>query len=319
MMRLLALAGALLVAAMATAQAWPDQPIRMVVGYAAGGTTDVAARLVGERLAARIGKPVVIENVAGAGGNTGAALVAKAPADGTTILMATPGQAVMNQFMYGRMPFDTATAFAPIAYIASVPSILVVSPTLGVTSTTDFLARMKARPEGANFGSAGMGSTGHLGGMLLAMKTGLKAQHVPYRGSAPMLQDLMAGNIQFTIDTAPGVMSFVTSGTLKALAVTGKARAPALPDVPNNIEAGIPDVDMASWLVVLAPAGTPKDIIARLNSEIDQAVAEPILKEKIEKLGAVPTGGSPDVVAEFLRGETEKWKAVIQAAAIKIE
>ncbi|AMN40625.1 Bug family tripartite tricarboxylate transporter substrate binding protein [Rhodoplanes sp. Z2-YC6860] len=318
-MRLIALAGAFFVAAMSNAQAWPDQPIRMVVGYAAGGTTDVAARLVGERLAARIGKPVVIENVAGAGGNTGAALVAKAPADGYTILMATPGQAVMNQFMYSRMPFDTATAFAPVAYIASVPSVLVVSPTLGVTTTSDFLTKMKARPDGANFGSAGLGSTGHLGGTLLAMKTGLKAQHVPYRGSAPMLQDLMAGNIQFTIDTAPGVMSFVTSGTLKALAVTGKARAPALPDVPNNVEAGIPDVEMASWLVVLAPAGTPKDIVARLNREIDQAVAEPVLKEKIEKLGAVPTGGSPDVVVEFLRGETEKWKAVIQAATIKIE
>lgn len=318
-MRSIALAGAFFVAAASNAQAWPDQPIRMVVGYAAGGTTDVAARVIGERLATRIGKPVVIENVAGASGNTGAALVAKAPPDGYTILMATPGQAAMNQFMYSRMPFDTATAFAPVAYIASVPSVLVVSPTLGVTSTADFLTRMKARPEGANFGSAGMGSTGHLGGTLLTMKTGLKAQHVPYRGSAPMLQDLMAGNIQFTIDTAPGVMSFVTSGTLKALAVTGKARAPALPDVPNNVEAGIPDVEMASWLVVLAPAGTPKDIIARLNSEIDQAIAEPVLKEKIEKLGAVPTGGSPEVVAEFLRGETEKWKTVIQAAAIKIE
>jgi tripartite-type tricarboxylate transporter receptor subunit TctC len=183
----------------------------------------------------------------------------------------------------------------------------------------DFLAKMKARPEGANFGSAGMGSTGHLGGTLLAMKTGLKAQHVPYRGSAPMLQDLMAGNIQFTIDTAPGVMSFVTSGTLKALAVTGKSRAPALPDVPNNVEAGIPDVEMASWLVVLAPAGTPRDIVAQLNKEIDQAVAEPVLKDKIQKLGAVPTGGPPETVAAFLRDETEKWRTVIQAAAIKIE
>ncbi len=319
MTRFLALAGALLLATTAGVRAWPDQPIRMVVGFAAGGTTDVAARLVGERLAARLGKPVVIENVAGAGGNNGAALVAKAPADGYTILMATPGQAAMNQFMYSRMAYDTATAFAPVAYIASVPSVLVVSPGLNVASATEFVAKMKARPEGANFGSAGMGSTGHLGGTLLGMKTGLKAQHVPYRGSAPMLQDLMAGNIQFTVDTAPGVMSFITSGTLKALAVTDKARSPTLPDVPNNVEAGIPGVDMASWLVVLAPAGTPKDIVERLNHEIDQAVAEPVLKEKIRNLGAVPTGGSPQAVADFLRGETEKWKAVIQAAAIKIE
>ena len=228
--------------------------------FAAGGTTDVMARIVAERLGARLGRPVIIENVAGAGGNNGATLVSKARADGYTILMATPGQAAMNQFMYRRMPYDTATAFVPLAYIASVPSVLVISPALDVSSTTDFLAKMKARPGGANFGSAGMGSTGHLGGALLSMQTGLNAQHVPYRGSAPMLQDLLAGNIQFTIDTVPGVMSFITSGTIKALAVTGKSRSPALPDVPNNTEAGIPDVEMASWLVLLAPAGTPQPI-----------------------------------------------------------
>jgi len=319
MLRLLALAITTLALTASGARAWPDQPIRMVVPFAAGGTTDVIARLVGERLAARLGKPVVIENVAGAGGNNGAALVAKAPPDGTIILMATPGQAAMNQFMYRRMPYDTATAFAPVAYIASVPSVLVVAPSLNVASAADFLTKMKARPDGANFGSAGMGSTGHLGGTLLTMKTGLKAQHVPYRGSAPMLQDLLAGNIQFTIDTAPGLMSFIASGTLKALAVTGKARSPALPDVPNNVEAGIPDVEMSSWLVILAPAGTPKAIVDRLNGEIDAAVAEPVLAEKILKLGAVPAGGSPQVVADFLRGETEKWKAVIQAAAIQID
>ena len=265
----------------------------MLVPFAAGGTTDVVARIVAERLGARLGRPLVIENVAGAGGNSGAALAAKAPADGYTILMATPGQAVMNQFMYKRMPYDTATAFVPLAYIASVPSVLVVSPTLDVSSTADFLAKMKSRPGGANFGSAGMGSTGHLGGTLLSMQTGLNAQHVPYRGSAPMLQDLLAGNIQFTIDTVPGVMSFITSGTIKALAVTGKSRSPALPDVPNNTEAGIPDVEMASWLVLLAPAGTPQPIIDRINSETNAAVKEPELRDRILKLGAVPEGGSP--------------------------
>src|SRR5215470_2924541 len=219
----------------------------LLAGLAAGGTTDVMARLVAERLAARLGRPVVVENRPGASGNIGAAYVAKAPADGITILMATPGQAAMNQFMYERMPYDTDKDLVGVAYIASVPSVLVVSPKLDVASTADFLAKMKARPEAANFGSAGMGSTGHLGGTLLAMQTGLKAQHVPYRGSAPMLQDLIAGNIQFTIDTVPGVMSFITSGTIKALAITGKSHAPALPGVPDNAEAGIPDVEMASW------------------------------------------------------------------------
>lgn len=319
MARFIALFAVVLLGNLSGAVAWPDQPIRMVVPFAAGGTTDVMARIVAERLSARLGRPVIIENVAGAGGNSGAALVAKAAPDGHTILMATPGQAVMNQFMYRRMPYDTATAFVPVAYIASVPSVLVVSPTLDVSSTTDFLAKMKTRSGGANFGSAGMGSTGHLGGTLLSMQTGLNAQHVPYRGSAPMLQDLVAGNIQFTIDTVPGVMSFITSGTIKALAVTGKSRSPALPDLPNNTEAGIPDVEMASWLVLLAPIGTPQPIVDKINAETNSAIKEPELREKILNLGAVPEGGSPQHVAEFLRGETAKWKRVIESAGIKIE
>jgi tripartite-type tricarboxylate transporter receptor subunit TctC len=309
----------LMLATLSAARAWPDQTIKMVVPFAAGGTTDVIARIVAERLGVRLGRRVIIENVAGAGGNNGANLVAKAPADGYTILMATPGQAVMNQFMYKRMPYDTAKAFVPLAYIASVPSVLVVSPKLDVSSTADFLAKMKALPGGANFGSAGMGSTGHLGGTLLSMQTGLNAQHVPYRGSAPMLQDLLAGNIQFTIDTVPGVMSFITSGTIKALAITGKSRSPALPGVPDNKEAGIPDVEMASWLVLLAPAGTPPSIVDRINAEANAAVKESDLRDKILKLGAVPEGGSPDEVAAFLRGETAKWKRVIETAGIKIE
>jgi tripartite-type tricarboxylate transporter receptor subunit TctC len=291
----------------------------LVVGYAAGGTTDVMARLVAEALATRLGHPVIVENRPGASGNIGATFVAKSPADGYTILMATPGQAAMNQFMYERMPYDTDKDFVPLAYIASVPSVLVVSPKLDVASTADFLAKMKARPGGANFGSAGMGSTGHLGGVLLAMQTGLKAQHVPYRGSAPMLQDLLAGNIQFTIDTVPGTMSFVASGTLRALAITGRSRSPALPDVPNNIEAGIPDVEMASWLVLLAPARTPQPIVERINAEVNAAVQEPDLRDKILKLGAVPEGGPPQAVAAFLRAESAKWKQVIETAGIKIE
>jgi tripartite-type tricarboxylate transporter receptor subunit TctC len=319
MTRIIAAIAILLLAGLSGARAWPDRPIHMVVGYAAGGTTDVMARLVAERLAARLGQPVIVENRPGASGNIGATFVAKSAADGATILMATPGQAAMNQFMYERMPYDTDKDFAPLAYIASVPSVLVVSPTLDVASTADFLAKMKARPGGANFGSAGMGSTGHLGGTLLAMQTGLNAQHVPYRGSAPMLQDLLAGNLQFTIDTVPGVMSFVSSGTLKALAITGKSRSPALPDVPNNIDAGIPTVEMASWLVLLAPARTPRPIVDRLNAEVNAAIKEPELRDKILKLGAVPEGGSPQEVAAFLRAEAAKWKHVIETAGIKIE
>jgi tripartite-type tricarboxylate transporter receptor subunit TctC len=310
---------ALILMASNPAGAWPDQPLRLVVPFAAGGTTDVMARVIAERLSPHLGQPVVIENVPGSGGNTGAALVAKATPNGSTILMATPGPAAMNQFMYNRMPFDTATAFAPIVYIASVPSVLVVSPKLNVQSVTDFISQMKARPEGANFGSAGMGSTGHLGGTLFTASTGLKAQHVPYRGSSPMLQDLIAGNIQFAIDTVPGLMSFVTSGTLKALAVTSKLRSPALPDVPNNAEAAIPGVEMSSWLALLAPAGTPRAVIDQINAAVNAAVGEPQLRQKIMDLGAVPEGGSPEDLAAFLHSESRKWKRVIEIAAVRIE
>jgi tripartite-type tricarboxylate transporter receptor subunit TctC len=299
--------------------AWPDQPVRIVVPFAAGGTTDVMARVLAERLPPHLGQRVIIENVAGSGGNNGAALVAKSTPNGSTILMATPGPAAMNQFMYSRMPFDTATAFAPIVYIASVPSVLVVSPKVDAQSVAGFIAQMKSRPEGANFGSAGMGSTGHLGGTLFMTKTGVKAQHVPYRGSAPMLQDLIAGNIQFAIDTVPGLMSFITSGTLKALAVTSKLRSPALPDVLNNVEAGIPDVEMSSWLALLAPAGTPRAAIDHLNAATNTALQESQLRQKIIDLGAVPEGGSPEDLAAFLHSEAQKWKRVIEIASVKID
>jgi tripartite-type tricarboxylate transporter receptor subunit TctC len=272
--------------------AWPDQPVRIVVPFAAGGTTDVMARVLAERLSPHLGQPVIIENVAGSGGNNGAALVAKSTPNGSTILMATPGPAAMNQFMYSRMPFDTATAFAPIVYIASVPSVLVVSPKVDAQ---------------------------HLGGTLFMTKTGVKKQHVPYRGSAPMLQDLIAGNIQFAIDTVPGLMSFITSGTLKALAVTSKLRSPALPEVLNNVEAGIPDVEMSSWLALLAPAGTPRAAIEQLNTATNTALQESQLRQKIMDLGAVPEGGSPEDLAAFLHSEAQKWKRVIEIASVKID
>lgn len=322
--RAIALCGLMLVSAApsgtaARAATWPDRTVRMIVPFAAGGTTDVVARLVAAALSKRIGQSVIVENIAGAAGNIGAADVAKAPGDGYTILMATPGQAAMNQFMYRHMPYDTATAFAPVAYIASVPSVLVVSPKLHVSSVKEFLAAMKARPEGVNFGSAGAGSTGHLGGTLFAQKTGLKATHVPYRGSAPMLQDLIAGNLQFTIDTVPGLMGFIRSGTLTALAVTGKSRSPAFPNVPNNEEAGIPDVEMSSWLVLLAPAKTPAPIVESMNKQVNAALQDRELRAAIMKLGAVPEGGSPAEVAAFLGRETVKWRAIIEQVGVRID
>jgi tripartite-type tricarboxylate transporter receptor subunit TctC len=308
-----------LILAGAAQAAWPDQPLRIVVPFAAGGTTDVIARLVGEKLAARLGQPVVIENAGGAGGNSGAALVAKSTPNGYTILMATPGPAAMNQFMYARMPYDTATAFAPIVTVASVPSVLAVGPKVAAKSMAELVAQIKTKPDAFNFGSAGNGSTGHLGGALFASVIGVKIQHVPYRGSAPMLQDLIAGNIQFTIDTVAGVMSLIKGDQLRALAVTTKSRSPELPDVPTSAEAGFPDVEMASWLALLGPAGMPREAIERINAEVNAALKETDLPARLAGLGARPEGGSPDDLAAFLRRETERWKRVVETAGIRIE
>lgn len=319
MTRFMTLVVGCLLAGMSGAQAWPDKTMRMVVPFSAGGTTDAIARLVAQRLSIRLGQSMIVENVPGAAGNIGAALVAKSIPDGYTILMATPGQAVMNQFMYRHMPYDTASAFMPLAYIASVPSVLVVSPSLNIASVRSLLAYAKDRPDGATFGSAGMGSTGHLGGLLLSKRTDMKATHVPYRGSAPMLQDLIAGQIQFTIDTVPGVMSFIQSGTLQPLAITGKSRSPALPDVPSIEEAGVPGVEMSSWLVLLAPAGTPQSIVDKVNAETNAALKESALRDGILKLGAVPEGGIPSEVAAFLQSESAKWKRIIDITGVRID
>jgi len=315
----IAVLGCWLALAGAAQAAWPDQPLRIVVPFAAGGTTDVIARLVGEKLAARLGQPVVIENVGGAGGNSGAAIVAKSTPNGYTILMATPGPAAMNQFMYTRMPYDTATAFAPIVTVASVPSVLAVGPKVEAKSMAELVAQIRARPDAFNFGSAGNGSTGHLGGSLFASVIGVKIQHVPYRGSAPMLQDLIAGNIQFTIDTVAGVMSLIKGGPLRALAVTTKERSPELPDVPTSAEAGFPDVEMASWLALLGPAGMPREAVGRINVEVNAALKETDLPARIAGLGARPEGGTADDLAAFLKRETDRWKRVVETAGIRIE
>lgn len=301
------------------AAAWPDAPVRIIVPYAAGGSTDVVARLVAASLQTRLGQPVVVENMGGSAGNIGAAAVARSQPDGYTLLMATPGPAVMNQFMYRKMPFDSAKAFTPVVSIAYFPSVLVVGPKVKATTVKDFVTELKASPKGATYGSAGVGSTGHLGGTVLAASTGLSGTHVPYRGSAPMLQDLIAGNIDFTVDTVPGLMSFITAGTVRALAITGKDRAPALPDVPNNAEAGISGIEMGSWLAFLAPAGTPRAVVDRIASEVDAALKDPAMAKRIQDLGAVPTGGTPQDLSRFMADETAKWKAVIETAGIQIE
>ena len=301
------------------ARAWPDQPIRIVVPFAAGGTTDVIARLLAEKLTPLLGQPVLIENVGGAGGNTGATLVAKSPPNGNAILMGTPGPTVTNQFTYARMPYDTATAFAPIALVASTASVLMAGPKIEAQSLTEFIALMRRRPEGVNYGSAGLGSTGHLGGALFGSIAGLKAQHVPYRGSGPMLQDLMAGNIQFTIDSIPGAIGLIRGGAVRALAVTARNRVAELPDIPTTKEAGLPEVEVYTWVALFAPAGTPPSAVVRINAEVNAALKDPELRRKISEQGAKPEGGSVDEFMTFLNAERVRWKRAVEIAGVKVE
>jgi tripartite-type tricarboxylate transporter receptor subunit TctC len=303
------------------AQAWPDKPLRMVVPFAAGGTTDVIARIVAERLTAKFGTSIVVENVGGAGGNTGATIVAKAENDAHTFLMATPGPAIMNQFMYARMPYDTASAFAPVAFVTSIPSVLIVNSNADYKNLRDFIAAAKQNPQKFNFGSAGNGSTGHLGGAILNVLAGVDTRHVPYRGSAPMLQDLISGNIQYTIDSLPGIISFIQAGSVRALAVTADKRASQLPDVPNSTEAGLPDLKVSTWLCLLAPAATPRDVVTRFNEMVNSVLTEPEVSARLATLGANVEPGikSPQDLARFLAAEQPTWKRMVEAAGARIE
>ncbi|MCL6646076.1 MAG: tripartite tricarboxylate transporter substrate binding protein, partial [Dehalococcoidia bacterium] len=233
----------------ALAREYPTKPIRVLVPFAPGGVVDTSTRILTTKLTERLGWQFVVDNRPGGNGFIAVGLAAKATPDGHTLLMATPGPAAINQFMYSRMPYDTRNAFSPVIHVASVPSVLAVSPTVSARSMAELVALIRARPDTFNYGSAGIGSTGHLGGSLFTSVTGTKALHVPYRGSAPMLQDLIAGNIQFTVDTLPGILGHIKSGSLRALAVTTASRWPELPELPTSAEAGYPGVEMASWLV----------------------------------------------------------------------
>ena len=311
----------MLAGAVAPVAAWPTQPVRLVVPFAAGGTTDVMGRIIAERLGALLPATVIVENLGGAGGNTGAALVAKSPADGHVLLVATPGPAIMNQFMYSRMPYETATAFAPVAFIATIPSVLAASPKIEVRTLAELVSAAKAKPDAFNYGSAGNGSTGHLGGALLNAVAGIAAKHVPYRGSAPMLQDVLSGNIQYTIDTLPGLIGQIQAGSARGLAVTSAKRSAQLPELPTSAEAGFPELKVGSFLCLLAPAGTPQALLDRVSGLVAAMLAEPETRDRLIALGAEldPLLRTPADLARYLAAETPGWKRMVETAGARIE
>ena len=308
-----------LLATGAWGQAHPAKPIRLVVPFPAGGTTDILARAVGQKLTEAWGQPVVVDNRPGAGGNIGAELVAKAAPDGYTLLMGTVGTHAINASLYAKMPYDHIKDFAPVILVAGVPNVLVVNPAVPVNSVQELIAYAKANPGRLNFASSGSGTSIHLSGELFKVMAGVQMTHIPYKGSAPALQDLIGGQVQLMFDNLPSALPQIKGGKLRALAVTSAARAAALPDVPTVAEAGLPGFEASSWFGVLAPAGTPVAIIARLNAEIAKWLASPEAREKLASQGANAAGGSPEDFAKHIAAETAKWQKVVKESGAKVD
>lgn len=295
------------------AENWPTKPIRMVIPFSAGGNTDVVARLIAPHIEKAVGQPVVVENRPGAAGNIAADFVARADADGYTLLMGTVGTQAINYSIYKDIRFKPAD-FAPITLVASVPNVLAVTASLPVKSVQELIASGKKNPGKLSFASSGAGSSIHLSGEMFKSRTGVDMVHVPYKGSAAAVTDLVGGQVHLMFDNLPTSLPFIKNGTLRALAVTSAERSTNLPDVPTMAEAGVPDFEAGSWFGVLAPAGTPAPIVNKIDQAIEKAMADPEMQKRVVELGAVPTVKGPAEFNAFIGTEIEKWKAVVKAA-----
>jgi len=315
--------GALAVAFAANVHAqapYPNHPVRIVVPFPAGGTTDILARATAQKLTETLGQPFVVENRPGAAGNIGAEIVAKSPPDGYTMLMGTVGTHAINASLYEKMPYDHVKDFVPVVLVAGVPNVLVVHPSVPAKSVQELIAYAKANPGKLNFASSGSGTSIHLSGELFKTMTGVSMQHVPYKGSAPALADLTGGQVQLMFDNLPSALPLIKAGKLRALAVTSLARASALPDVPTVAESGLPGFEASSWFGLLAPAGTPKDVITKVNAEVAKWLATPEAKEKLAAHGAIVASGlTPDDFTRHIASETAKWQKVVKESGAKVE
>lgn len=322
--RMLAALALALPAAWAQAQAWPAKPLRIVVPFAAGGTTDILARALAPELQKALGQPVVVDNKPGAGGNLGAADVAKSPADGYTLLMGTVGTHGINASLYPKLPYDPIKDFVPVTLVAGVPNVLVMNPAkadqYGIKSVADLIKYAKANPGKLNMGSSGNGTSIHLSGELFKSMTGTYMLHFPYRGSGPALIDLMGGSMDLMFDNLPSSMPHIKAGKLKALAVTSGVRSQALPDLPTIAEAGpVKGYEASSWFGLLAPAGTPMEIVNRVQQETAKALAAPALKERLQSQGAIPSGNTSAEFAKLIDNETKKWAQVVKVSGAKVD
>lgn len=318
---LTAMLGVVLLAlgAAALAQPYPNRPIRFVVPFAPGGSTDTLARTLGQKLTDALRQQVVVDNRSGANGNIGMEIVAHAAPDGYTIVLGYIANLGIGPSLYAKLPFDPVRDYAPITQIASSPNILAVHPSLPVKSFRELIAYAKTNPKKLNFASSGVGSIGHLTGELLNRSAGVYMVHVPYKGSGQAVIDLLGGQVQMMFSGMSSVMQHIKGGKLRALAVTGAQRSPAVPDVPTIAESGFPGFEATAWYGVLATAHTPKPVIDRLHAEIVRALALPEVKERLNNVGFELVGGTPDEFAAFIKSEIAKWNRVVRDAHISAE
>ena len=318
------LAGAVFALALASTAAWaqveryPSKPIKLILPFPPGGGTDILGRVIAEKLGANLGQPVVVENRGGAGGNVGAEAAAKSPPDGYTLVLVAPSLAI-SPSLYTKLNYDPVHELTPVALVGTVPNVLVTNPSVPARTLSEFIALAKSRPAGMNFGSGGNGTSNHLAGELFNIQAGVKLVHVPYKGVNLAMNDVLTGQIQLVVIGIPAAQPFIKAGRLRALCVIAPQRSSALADVPTCAEAGLANYDVTTWYGVLAPAGTPRPIIDRLNAEIARVMQAPDLQEKFASTGTEPRTSTPDEFAEYIRAETVKWGKVIREAGLSAE
>lgn len=318
MRRALMLAAAM-IASLAVQAEYPEKPIRLVVPFSPGGVTDTSGRVVAEALAKRLGQSIVVENKAGASGNIGTQQVALAPPDGYTLVLGFDGTLVINPHVFANFPIDVQKDLAPVGKIGDATLIIVAHPSFPAKTLQDLIAHSKKDPKGVSYGTSGVGGTPHIAGELLKQKTGANLQHVPYKGGGQAMTDALGGNVPLVYTAVAGAMQHVKAGRLVPIAVSSATRTPALPDVPTFMESGVADFEASSWVAILAPAKTPRAVIDKLNRELNAVLSDPAIIQKLGTLGIVATPGSPEKLAEQIRGDLEKYGKVIKSAGIKAE
>jgi tripartite-type tricarboxylate transporter receptor subunit TctC len=304
--------------AWAQAQTYPQKPVKVVVAFTAGGTTDILARTVSQQLSEKLKQPFVIDNKPGAGGNLGTELVVRSAPDGYTLIVNSVGPIAVNPTLYGKLPYNPLTDLVPIVQIADVPNVLVIHPSVPANTMEELIAYAKANPGKLNYGSTGIGTSSHLSSFMLSKRVGFEAIHIPYKG-ADALKDLLAGRIQFMFATIPSVMTHITAGKLKPIAVSSLKRSRSMPEVPTVVEKGFPQFEAGSWFGFFAPKGTPDAVISMVNKAVNEILQVPAIEQQMIAQGADPAGGTPAQFGQFVQREHDKWRVIVRDSGAKAE